>query len=120
MDNELEVSVIGAKVMLVNMQGDTLLTPSDYEGHFAFRDQPVGKYKLAVKMVGYELRQYNNLLLDAGKELVLEVRLEEEIKSMRSVQVTAKQKNGEVENEMATVSARAFSVEETSRYAGSF
>ena len=54
----------------------------------------------------------------SGRPVVLSVELQESVVAMQAAEVTATQ-DGEVMNEMATVSARAFTVEETDRYAGS-
>ena len=49
---------------------------------------------------------------------MLDIDLQESVVAIQAAEVSATQE-GEVMNEMATVSARAFTVEETDRYAGS-
>ena len=63
-------------------------------------------------------RLLSNVLVGTGKELVLKIELTESITALDEVVITAGSDNkAEAFNEMATVSARSFSVEETKRFA---
>ncbi|MDZ7635053.1 MAG: TonB-dependent receptor plug domain-containing protein [Bacteroidales bacterium] len=55
----------------------------------------------------------------SGKELVADISLEEALNTLGEVTLTADIRKSETINELAMVSARTFSVEETERYAGS-
>jgi hypothetical protein len=57
-------------------------------------------------------------LVTSAKEVILHVTLLESIEKLEAVVVTAQKSKDEVLNEMALVSARTFSVEETQRFAG--
>ncbi|MEM7660031.1 MAG: TonB-dependent receptor [Bacteroidota bacterium] len=69
---------------------------------------------------GYAPQQLDNIVVTSAKEVILNVAMEQEIAEveMEGVDLVA-QRGGEVRNEMAKVSARQFSVEETNLYAGS-
>ena len=54
-----------------------------------------------------------------GKELEANIEMRESMKTLDEVVVAASSEKIEVNNELATVSARSFNVEETQRYAGS-
>ncbi|NJM94221.1 MAG: hypothetical protein HC842_05765 [Cytophagales bacterium] len=69
--------------------------------------------------IGYQPQTLSNLLLYTGKEMVLNVALTEDVKMTDEVVVTAESDKAGTLNEMAVVSARTFSVEESQRYAGS-
>ena len=118
-EEELETTLIGAHVMAIGVQ-DTLNTRTDLDGKFFFNQIPIGRYTVVVKIPGYEIKQVPNLLLNAGKEMVLEIRMTELISSMKTLEIVGNTDKSSAQNEMATVSARSFSIEETSRYAGSF
>ena len=90
------------------------------DGYFKIGNVPVGRHTLQVSYVGYEPLTIPNLLLTSGKELVLNLELTESAIQLAEAIVTAKLDKTQAINEMATVSARSFSVEETARYAGSF
>lgn len=91
---------------------------TDLDGKFKIKNVPVGRVALQVSFMGYETQNYNNLDLTSGKELVLNIELEESVIMADEVVIEGK-KSGEVNNEMSTVSSRNFSVEASKRYAGS-
>lgn len=95
---------------------------TDMNGEFRFDGVPVGRRKLKFSMIGYKELMMGNLLLSSGKELVLNVEMEENIIKTREIVVSASS-TGEKDktvNEMATVSSRMFSVDESNKYAGSW
>ncbi len=106
----------GAIVQIVN-SSPGLATTSDNEGNFLLSNVPVGKQTVKISFLGYKEIIMQNLSVNAGKELVLTVQLEEDIKSMSEVVVTAKTDKNTPLNEMSGVSTRAFSVEETQKFA---
>jgi hypothetical protein len=108
----------GAHVIL---QGsDPLVAAStDINGQFSLANIPVGRQTIEVSYIGYLSRVYHNLLLNSGKEIFLEVYLEESMLNLGEVTILGKLRKEKPINEMALVSARTFSVEETERYAGS-
>jgi len=93
---------------------------SNPDGSFEFPSLIVGRYNVIVNYVGYEQKIIPNILLGAGKEANLNIELTENIKEIEEVKVKARKNKGEPLNEMASVSARSVSVEETQRFAGSF
>lgn len=99
-------------------QEDTLRQKTDIDGVFRFENVPVGRYTIVARMIGYKDAVLPNLELTSSKELVLEVKLTERVQNISEVKVKAREK-GETINQLATVSARTFSVEESQRYAGS-
>lgn len=59
------------------------------------------------------------MLITTGKEVVLDISLEQNIASLNEVMIKAsKTKKGNVSNEYAGSSARSFNIEEVTRYAG--
>jgi hypothetical protein len=60
-----------------------------------------------------------NTPITAAKEAILKIEMTPTVSEMKEVQVTTGRKRGETINEMAQISARAFTIDETSRYAGS-
>lgn len=110
--------IIGAYVILLNSE-PRVGTATDINGMFELKKVPIGRQSLQINYVGYETKTYNNLLLVSGKELMLEVKLEEKNNSLGEVVIKASAKKAEAQNELAMVSTRTFSVEETERFAGS-
>lgn len=107
-------------VTLVIIGSDPLIgTGTDTDGYFLFRNLPVGRLDLRASFIGYKTMEVNNLLLTSGKELVLEIKLEEQAINLDDVVVRPELRKDQPSNEMAKVSARSFTIDETERYAGS-
>ena len=116
LDSEARYPLPGAYVQITTLEG--FMTPTDMDGRFSFADVPIGRHVVKLSFMGYESRTIDGVVLMSGRPVVLEVKMSESVFSIAAAEVTAT-KTGEVMNEMATVSARAFTVEETDRYAGS-
>lgn len=110
--------LIGANVILLN-SNPLVGTITNENGHFELLAIPIGRQNLEVSYVGYYNKIIPNILLTSGKEVVLQIRLEEKAIEMEEVVIKAGRRKDQAINEMATVSARTFSVEETERFAGS-
>jgi len=109
--------LIGATVILLN--SDPLVgTTSDIEGNFRLENIPLGRQSLRVNYLGYKEITLNNLIVNSGKEVILNLELEEEILSSGEAIVKAKEKS-ETNNDLVSVSGRTFSIDETNRFAGS-
>jgi hypothetical protein len=111
------VTLPGASVLLKD--GDKSYVASTNEsGTFEFKNIPIDRYEITVSFLGYESFYQKNLDLESGKEKVMTIELVEKVSDIEEVVVSATAK-GEVKNEMAVISARSFSVQETEKYAGS-
>ena len=115
-DAEAHFPLPGAYINISTIEGFEVST--DFEGRFSFMDVPIGRHVIHVSFMGYEPRVIDGIVVVSGRPVVLEVSLNESIVAIEAAEVSASE-SGEVMNEMATVSARAFTVEETDRYAGS-
>ncbi|TXI75849.1 MAG: TonB-dependent receptor [Flavobacteriales bacterium] len=116
-DGDTRIPLIGATVVVVG--SDPILgATTDLDGRFTINNVPTGRLDLQVRMVGFEEQRMANLLLTSAKELVLEVRMQESVAQLKEFEVKAPERKGELRNDMATLSARRISVEETSRIAG--
>jgi len=110
--------IIGAIVIISNTS-PRLGTQTDINGIFELKKIPLGRQTVEISYLGYEPRIISNLLVISGKELSLDVKLDEKVNSVGEVVVSAETKKEAAQNELAMVSARTFSVEETERFAGS-
>lgn len=117
-DKESKFPLIGVSALLVNNAAQPVGTVTDVEGNFRLPQVAVGRQTLRFTLVGYKEILLNNIVVEAGRETVLNLEMEESVTELNTVVVKVK-RNGEAANEMALVSARQFSVEETGRYAGS-
>lgn len=108
--------VPGAIVLLLNSQNQ-ILSSCDGEGRFQLRNVPIGKQSIKVTFFGYKELTLNNITVNSGKEVILTIQLEEDIQNMEEVEVKAKTEKNKPLNDMSAVSTRAFSVEETQKFA---
>lgn len=119
-DNLTEVSLPGAAISVISAS-PVLGAATDINGDFRIANVPLGRHSIKVTMLGYEELVMPNLLLESGKELVLNIRLTEKLTHLKEVEITAGGANrSEAINELSVISARQFTVEETKRYAGAF
>lgn len=96
-----------------------IVTISDSEGYFKLENVPIGRKELRALLIGYDLVILRDLEIKSGKELVLTIEMRERIEDIEEVVITGNRKDKAI-NEMAMVSARSFTVEETERYAGTW
>jgi hypothetical protein len=120
-DQSLQTPIPGATIALFSTiaagQPPVRGTLTETDGSFRLANVPVGRQTIKVSFVGYKDALITNVVLDAGKELVLTVGLEESVAQLSEVTVKPTVEKDKPINEMATVSARTFSVEETQRFA---
>ncbi len=117
-DEESYKPILFASVVLYK---DTNLIKGVYTdslGKFKLTNIEPGRYSLEIKAAGYNPTYVDELILTAGKEKVLQIKLQEKFVKMEEVVITQVRK-GDPINEMATISVREFSVRETERYPGS-
>ncbi len=116
LDKALKTPLIGATVSVVSVS-PTKGASTDVEGRFRLPQLPVGKHVLRVTYVGYKEATIPNITLNSGKETEITLEMEENILQGQEVVITAKLDKQKPLNELSTVSARTFSVEETQRFA---
>ena len=117
LEKESGIPLIGVNVLATSEKGE-YFGSSDENGIYRIESVPLGRVRIQFSYLGYESVTLNNVIVTSGKEVILSVNMEESVIELTTVEVKARRK-GELVNEMATVSARQFSVEETDRYAGS-
>lgn len=116
-DQQSEIPVIGATVELVSVE-TTKGTITDIDGYFSLDQVPLGRHIIQVSYLGYETATLPNIDVTAGKDVQLNLSLREATQNLEVVVVTGKTLKDQAQNDMATISARQFSVEEVNRYAG--
>ena len=110
--------LIGANVVLLN-SNPIIGTTVDVNGNFELLNIPLGRQALQISYLGYRTQTIHNLLVTSGKQTQISIHLEEDITIVDEVVINAGTNKERPINEMATVSARTFSIEETERFAGS-
>jgi hypothetical protein len=93
-------------------------TTTDMDGRFRLEAVPLGRQQLQVSFIGYQPAVVPNVLVTAGKEVVLDIALVASVESLKEVVITGERGKDRPVNELAKVSARTFSLEEVTRYSG--
>lgn len=110
-------TLIGASVILIDTS-ETQKTICDLDGNFWIENVSLGRKVVYVKMIGYK-EMYVPIVVTSGKEVIVNAEMEQSVIEGKEVTIVAERRKDKPNNEMTTVSARSFTVEETSRYAGS-
>lgn len=119
-DTESQAPIPGVMVVIQLDSTKRIASTSDRSGNFRLRNVPLGRHSLKAKGIGYQEQVINEVMVTAGKETILEIALVEKVIKSNEVVVTfnrAAEKSNTV-NEYATVSSRAFNIEDTKKYAG--
>ncbi len=117
-DAYTELPLPGATIVIVGSE-PLRGTTANLDGEFRFENLPLGRMDIQASMMGYKPNILQNLLLSSGRELVVNIRLEEKVYVLEDVEVRPEIRKDQAINEMAMVSARSFTIDETERYAGS-
>lgn len=116
-DLQGDYPLIGATILLVGSD-PVIGAVTDIEGNFEMKGVPVGRQNFAVQYIGYKSITLPNVLVTAGKQVILDVKLEESVESLKEIVITADADKDLPINELAKVSARTFSLEEVTRFSG--
>lgn len=116
-DKQSQFPIPGAKVIVVD-SNPIKAAITDIDGNFEIADVSIGRLTVQISFIGYEAATIPNLELKSGKELVINVGLEESVAVLNKVDVTYKEEKGESINKMASVSARTISTDEAGKFAG--
>ncbi len=116
-DKQAETPLEGATIRVLNVD-PVIGAYSDDRGQFTLQNVPIGRQVITVSYLGYEPLTIPNVLVTAGKAVQLDIALEESIVQAAEVVITGRTSKDKAQNELATVSARTFSLEEVTRYAG--
>lgn len=91
---------------------------SDEKGQFVLKGIVPGRHQIEISCKGFKTVVIPEILVTAGKEVVLEIGMEEEIVQLTEVVVKANNRKGMAKNSYATVSAHSFDPEQVQRFSG--
>lgn len=116
-DKVSKETLIGATIQLLGGDG-SIITASDANGNFRLSNVPLGRQTIKVSYLGYR-ETLTTIIITSGKESIMNIELEESVILGKEINIVAERRKDKPINEMTTVSARSFTIEETNRYAGS-
>ncbi|MBT7095521.1 MAG: TonB-dependent receptor, partial [Bacteroidetes bacterium] len=118
MDKEMETSLPGATVVIISSDSNKG-SISDENGQFTLNNLAPGRHSISISFIGYESQTIPNILVKAGKDAQLIIQLKANITEVAEVIISGRNRRDTPLNQMASVSVRSFSVEQTEKYAGS-
>lgn len=120
LDIDSKTPLIGASIVIIGTM-PLVGTMTNGRGEFRIENVPVGRVSLKLTYMGYEEKIVPNILVNSGKEVVLNLEMQESVIKMEEVVIKAdRQPKGEALNDMALVSARSVSPDQITRFPGSF
>jgi hypothetical protein len=116
-DKDSKAPLFGAVVIIPGSE-PLLGCATDEQGRFKLEKVTVGRKDIKITYLGYNEMIIPNVVVNSGKEVVLYIEMTESVVNKQEIVVSASKQKGNANNEMAVVSARVFTIEETNRYAG--
>ncbi len=116
-DKQSKETLIGASVVMMDTSQFKGAT-ADVNGNFRIENVPVGRHTFKFSFLGYR-ENFATVIITSGKEVVLNIELEQSVITTNAVTIVAEKQKDKPNNQLTTVSSRSFTIEETSRYAGS-
>jgi len=113
-DKLSQTPIVGATVQIISSEKQSI---TDEKGNYILTEITPDRYTVKVTFAGYKEVLIPNVIVTSGKEVILDIALEDEYKKLNEVVIKTTNKAGTV-NKLATVSARTFSMEEVNRFAG--
>ncbi|MCB0854007.1 MAG: carboxypeptidase regulatory-like domain-containing protein, partial [Bacteroidetes bacterium] len=103
---------ISEAIVTIREEGVERSVTTDEKGQFRLESVKAGRYTLTVVKDGFAEYTEPDLVVNAGKEVVLDIQLSEKTYEMESVDISSP-----TIRDLDRVSTRVFTVEETKRYA---
>lgn len=115
-DKVTGIGLPGAIVHLKAAIGNSIAT-TNTDGYYKITGVPVGRQSFLFLYTGYKPFPVSDVIITSGKEMVINIELEESTVTMDEVEIKASN-DTDVVNTMQVANMKSFSIEETERYAG--
>ncbi len=116
-DNDSKMPLIGATVIIPGT--DPIVgTITDINGVFRLQNIPIGRVSLQLSYIGFETITVPDIEVNSGKEVVLNLSMQESALKLNEVEIMSDRNKGEAINDMAQLSSHSITLEETKRFTG--
>ena len=115
MDSQLPLIGVAVRVAGVDTFNGAV---TDVNGEFRLGKIVAGRITLQLSYMGYEPKTIPDIEVNTGKEKVLNLTMQESIRKLNEVVISAYKNKGDATNQMSLISTRSISASETKRYAG--
>jgi hypothetical protein len=114
-DKEVGVGLPGA---IIQLKGNSQVATADNNGYYKLTNVPVGRQSLLFTYTGYKPVPVNDVIVTSGKEMIVNIEMEESTIAIAEVEVKASN-DTDIVSTMQSANMKSFSIEETERYPGS-
>lgn len=118
LDAALQTPLVGATVIL-STQDPMQVVSTGIDGAFSFHQIPIGRHSLKVTYLGYQETEITNVMVVAGKEMVLSIPMEESFIQQSEVVVVSESDKSLPQNMLIASSVHTLRTDEINRFAGS-
>ena len=115
-DKLSQTTLPGANVQILNGT-ENKGTSTDANGNYVLKEISPDRYEIKVTFIGYKDVIIPNVVVTSGKETILDITMEENVTTLNEVVIKDNSKDKTINN-LTTISARTFSMEEVNRYSG--
>lgn len=106
-------------VMIQLLEGDSSnVVLSDIFGNYKLQNVPIGRVDVLFMMTGFDPVYRRNLIVASGKELILNIKLEESVNDIQVVQINVKSNQLKPNNKSVVNSSVNLNPEQTQKFAG--
>ncbi|MBA4056188.1 MAG: hypothetical protein C0490_15845, partial [Marivirga sp.] len=88
-DEVTQSPLVGVSIRLEGVEVRSLGSTTDENGDYRIEQVPVGRQTLVISYIGYETRTIPNIVITAGKEVILNIGLQESVSQLSEITVTA-------------------------------
>lgn len=113
-DKLSQATLAGASIEISSLQKGAT---TDSLGKYTITNILPDRYEMKISYLGYKTITIPNVVVTSGKEVILDIAMEETFNQLNEVVIKSSNKGGTI-NKLSSVSARTFSMEEVNRYAG--
>ncbi len=92
LDEVSQTPLIGVNIVITTTTNGILGSTTDADGNYRIEKVPVGRHSFKITYMGYEEQTLSNIVVTAGKEVILNVSLTESVSELNEVIVTADSK----------------------------
>jgi hypothetical protein len=114
-DKHLMMPIKGVRISVDT--DSSVVAYTDSNGRYVLDSLALGRLKITASHPDYGETSIPDVLLNSGKELVVNIQMEEQVKEIKTYSLKGKSSRPRTVNEMTLASARTFSVEETQKFA---
>jgi hypothetical protein len=117
LDKVSETPLIGATLQVVG-SNPLIGAVTNENGEYELNNVPLGRQQISVSYIGYNTANIPNVVVNAGKEVILNLALEETVVKLNELVIKGDVPKDRSINDLATISSRQFNVEEVQRFSG--